>query len=270
LIERLLVLKLDAVDCAAEALLNGVPIARADAARPRVIVPVHEYTVAGANRLEMVIWPRPVAPPQGDSPAATSLTANGKQAAQVRMLLPRLGNTIDEASARTLAHLEWAPAAGLAYEAPLTLRLDMTLQVNFPRWRWLDAPAATPTPALQQQALTLMQQMARDLSAGNVESFVSAARLRTEELAVAYQRDAADETARLRAYLSEQFAGGHMAWAPMEPDGLCLRSMADGRLLECLDLAGLPMLRTLADASGRSLALPLRLAAVEGRLYVLR
>jgi hypothetical protein len=270
LIERLLVLKLDAVDCAAEALLNGVPIARADAARPRVIVPVHEYTVGGANRLELVIWPRPVGPSLGDPPAPAALTASGKQAAQVRMLLPRLGNAIDEASARTLAQLEWAPAAGVAYEAPLTLRLDVTLQVNFPHWRWLDAPAATPTPAMQQLALGLVQQMARDLSAGNIETFVSAARLRTEELAVAYQRDAADEAARLRAYLSEQLAGGRLAWAPMEPDGFCLRSIADGRLLECLDLAGLPMLRTVADASGRSLALPLRLAVVEGRMYVLR
>jgi hypothetical protein len=270
LIERLLVLKLDAVDCAAEACLNGVPIARADAARPSVVVPVHEYTVAGANRLELVIWPRPVAPPQGDPPAATSLTASGKQAAQVRMLLPRLGNAIDEASARTLAQVEWAPAAGLAYEAPLTLRVDVTLQVNFPRWRWLEAPVAVPTPAMQQLALGLIQQMARDLSAGNIETFVSATRLRTEELAVAYQRDAADEAARLRAYLSEQLAGARLTWVPMEPEGFCLRSIADGRLLECLDLTGMPMLRSVANASGRSLALPLRLAAVEGRLYVLR
>jgi len=270
LIERLLVLKLDAVDCAAEASLNGVPIARADAARTRVIVPVHEYTVGGVNRLELVIWPRAVAQPQGETAPPESLTANGKQAAQVRILLPRLGNAADESSARTLAQLDWAPAAGLAYEAPLTLRLEVTLQVNFPRWRWLDAPAATPTPAMRQLALGLVQQLARELSAGNVETFMSATRLRTEELAVAYQRDAADEAARLRACLLDHFAAGRLNWVPMEPDGFVLRSIADGRLLECLDLSGAPMLRTAADASGQSLALPLRLAAVEGRLYVLR
>jgi hypothetical protein len=46
--------------------------------------------------------------------------------------------------------------------------------------------------------------------------------------------------------------------------------VADGRLLDCLDLAGAAMLRTAPDEQGRSLALPLKLAAVENRLYVLR
>ena len=44
MIDRLLVLKLDAIDCEAEALLNGIPVARASPARPRIVVPVHEYT----------------------------------------------------------------------------------------------------------------------------------------------------------------------------------------------------------------------------------
>ena len=61
--ERLLVAKLEVHDCEAELRLNGIPLARADAARPRVVVPVHEYTVAGTNRLELVLWPPPATPP---------------------------------------------------------------------------------------------------------------------------------------------------------------------------------------------------------------
>jgi hypothetical protein len=270
LIDRLLVLRLDAVDCAAEAFLNGVPIARADAARTRAIVPVHEYTVAGVNRLELVLWPRAAAAAQVEQAAPERCVANGKQAAGIRILLPRVGNAADESSARTLAQLDWAPAAGLAYDAPLTLRQEVTLQVNFPRWRWLDAPAAAPTPAMRQLALGFVQQLARDLSDGNVDAFMNATRLRTEELAVAYQRDAADEAARLRAYLLDHVMSKRLDWLPLDADGFVLRSIADGRLLECLDASGAPMLRTAADATGRSMALPLRLAAVEGRLYVLR
>ena len=54
MIDRLLVLRLDVVDCEAEARLNGVPIARANAARTCAVVPVHEYTVAGVNQLDLV------------------------------------------------------------------------------------------------------------------------------------------------------------------------------------------------------------------------
>ena len=270
MIDRLLVLRLDIMDCVAEALLNGVPIAKADAARPSVIVPVHEYIVPGLNRLELVLWPRPAAVAEAPDPPPEHLIASGRQAARVRMLLPRVGNVADESSARTLAQLDWAPEAGLAYDAPMTLRKEATLQVNFPRWRWLDAPAAAPTPAMRQLALGFLQQIARNLSDGDVDAFLSLARLRTEELATAYQRDAADEAARLRAYLLEHVTSKQLEWLPMDAESLALRSIADGRLLECLDMSGAPMLRTVADAAGRSVAFPLRLAAVEGRLYVVR
>ena len=51
--DRLLAVKLDTTGCEAEVRLNGVPLGRADAARPSLIVPVHEYIVSGSNRLEL-------------------------------------------------------------------------------------------------------------------------------------------------------------------------------------------------------------------------
>lgn len=270
MIDRLLVLRLDVVDCEAEARLNGVPIARANAARTCAVVPVHEYTAAGVNQLDLVLWPRPVVAAKGEPAPPIRFVANGKQAARIRILLPRVGNTADESSARTLAQLDWAAQDGLVCDAPLTLRQEVTLQVNFPRWRWLDAPRVEPTAALQQLALGMLQQLAQSLSKGDAEPFLTAARLRTEELAVAYQRDAAEEAARLRNHLQELFAAKRLDWLPMDAEGFVLRSVAEGRLLECLDAAGAPMLRTAPDASGQSVALPLRMAAVEGRLYVLR
>lgn len=270
MIDRLLVLRLDVVDCEAEVLMNGMPIARANAARTRAIVPVHEYTVAGINRFELVLWPRPAAAPQGEVAPPEPRVANGKVAARMRVLLPRVGNAADESSARTLVQLEWTPADGLAYDAPLVLSREVSLPVSFPRWRWLDAPVAENTDDLRQPALNLLQQLATGLSKGDVDGFVMAARLRTEELAAAYQRDAADESARLRAHLLECFADRRQECLPIDDAGLALRSVAGGRLLECLDTTGAPALRTAVDAAGRSMALPLRLAAVEGRLYVLR
>lgn len=268
--ERLMVLKLDAQGCEAEARLNGIALARVNAARPTAIVPVHEYTLAGNNRLELVLWPRAPQAPEPSTEPPLPLVANGKISAHARILLPRIGNVVEESSARTLAQLDWAPAAGLAYEAPLALSQDVALPVSFPRWRWLDAPLTPVTPALLQLALTYVQRLATDLAAGETDSFIAATRLRTEELAVAYQRQPADESQRLREHLLGLHGAKRLNFEPLVAEGFALRSLAGGRLLECLDAGGLAALRTLPDELGQTLSFPLRLTAVEGKLYVLR
>lgn len=277
--ERLLVLKLDALGCEAEAWLNGVPLARVDTARERAVVPIHEYTLAGANQLELVVWPRPAVPPEQTQeavPVTRSLTSDGVVSAHLRVLLPRIGHAIDEASARTLAQIDWTPAAKLIYTAPLTLSQDVTLPVNFPRWRWLDVPAhalahtQAPSAALTRRALEFVQRLGADLASGNPDSFITATRWRNEELAVAYQRQPDADAARLRAHLLARHAAHGLDWQPLEPDNFCLRSLAGGRLLECLDARGAPALQTVPDALGQTLALPLRLTVLDEKVYVLR
>ncbi|MDP9901033.1 hypothetical protein [Variovorax ginsengisoli] len=269
--ERLLVLKLDTQGCEAEALINGVPVARAGAASASVTVPVHEYTLAGTNRLELVVGPPSAAlAPDAPVPPPVALVADGHSSAHLRVLLPRAGNPTDEASARELAVLDWVPPARQAYEAPVSLSRDVDLPVNFVRWRWLDAPAATPTPAVRQAALALLKNLAQALSDGDIEFFIAQVRLRTEELAAAYAQPADQATDRLRTYLSELHATGRFQWLALEADALFLRRLAGGRLLECLYATGAPALRTAPDAHGRSQQFPIRLAVVEGKLYVLR
>lgn len=268
--ERLLVIKLDVLDCDAEVLLNGIPVSRADAGRPRTQRPIHEYTVAGVNRLELVIWPRP---PQAAATAPlppVRRVSDGRRRAQVHVLLPRIGQPADESSARTLAQLNWMPDAGEAYEAPLRLTLDVELPVSFPRWRWLDAPPTEVTAATQAQVHALITALAVDLAQGSTERLIDTARLRTEELALAYQRQPEIETRRLREWLTALHTENRLKWLPLEPEALHLRPLAGGRLLDCLDAAGLPALRTDAGPQGPALALPLRISSVQGRLYVLR
>ncbi|MBV8605541.1 MAG: hypothetical protein JO224_12715 [Pelomonas sp.] len=269
--DRLLTLKLDAIGCEAEAWLNGVPLARADAARPRALVPIHEYTLAGANRLELVVWPHPrTARPEEPLPPLR-LVADGHTSASLRILLPRLGNGVDEASARTLAELHWAPPAGQGYTAPVTLHEDVQIPVSFPRWRWLDAPPlpAGATAALRAQAAALLEQFHGALSSGEISTYLTATRFRTEELALAYQRPAEEATARLRGLFEGLHAAGR-AWQAVDAEALVLRPLAGGRLHELLGADGEPALRTEPDEQGHVQAQPLRVAAVEGRLYVLR
>jgi len=268
--ERLLVLKLDAVDCEAEASLNGVPLARVDAARTCAIVPIHEYTVAGPNRLKLVIWPRPALTPETPVLPPEARVSDGKRMVQLRILLPRVGSMADESTARTLAQLDWAAPQGESYEAPLTLTEDFGLPVSFPRWRWLEAPVIEDTPTLRAQALKVVQELGQDLAAGKPERFLAATRLRTEEIALAYQRRPEDETERLRDRLLALHAERRLKWRTLASDALFLRAIADGRLMECLGDDGGPALTTEPDDQGRSVSLPLRVTAVEGKLYVLR
>lgn len=268
--ERLLVLKVDAVDCEAEAFVNGVPLARVNAARPTAIVPIHEYTMAGHNQLQLVVWPRPAATPAHPPLPAEPRVADGKRWAALRVLLPRIGSMADESTARSLAQLEWSPPDGEAYDAPFVVVQDFGLPVSFPKWRWLDAPTCEVTPALQAQAAELLQGLARDLAAGQPERFLASTRLRTEEIAVAYQRRPEDETQRLREQLASLHAAARLKFRPLTPETLVLRPIAGGRLLDCLGADGAPALVTEPDEQGRTVALPLRMAAVEGKLYVLR
>jgi hypothetical protein len=264
--ERLMVLRLQARGCVAEAWLNGWPLARVGPDEPPVTVPVHEYAQGGPNRLELVV--EPDAPPP--APGAEPVAATHDRAARMALLLPRVGAVIDEQSVRTLGTAEWGRPAGETVTLPARDTCEVDLPVRFPRWRWLDAPVLEPTPALQRQALAFVQGLAADLARGQTESFLTATRLRTEELALAYQRTPQDETTRLRAALEAAHAAGRLVWPPLKAEGFALVPRAGGRLLECRGEGGVPALQTVPDREGQVLALPLRLSFVEGRFYVLR
>jgi hypothetical protein len=263
--ERLLVLRLEAVDCQAEALLNGVPLARVDPARPARTLPVHEFTLAGANELELVVHPPPPGAPEVTAPQI----GDGKAWAGVRLLLPRVGQIAHPSNARTLAQIDWAVPEGELYEAPVHIAQKVELKIAFPRWRWLDVPMVDDAVAARPQAIQLLQRLAVGLARGDPDPFLKAARLRFEELALAYQRNLADEAGRWRTLVQALRAAG-----PFKPElaslpGLQLRKVAGGRLLECLAADGQPALRG-AGTDGVLRQWPLRVAMIEGGLHVLR
>jgi hypothetical protein len=260
--DRLLVLRLEATPgVRAEAVLNGIPLARVGGAQTAASLAVHEYTLAGANELALVVGAPDAAPePQ---------LADGQAAASLRLLLPRVGSVAHPASARTLAQIDWAPAADTVYETPQTLRAAVDLPIAFPRWRWLDAPPVADANALRKDAAAFLLEIALGLARGNPEPLIQASRLKLEELAQAYQRNLADDVGRLRVQIQQLHAA-----QPLKPElpsaaKLVLRPVAGGRLLECLGGDGAPLLRS-AAAGGVQMTWPMRLAAVEGRFYALR
>lgn len=264
--ERLLVLRLESLGVTAEALLNGVPLARSGSGAGAVTLAIHEYTLAGRNELELVV--QPAAPGQAAAPPQP-LLSNGQCGASLRLLLPRAGQVAHPENARTLAQVDWAPAAGDVSEVPLTLRQSVELPIALPRWRWFDVPPVAATSDLLGAVASYLQAIAVGLARGDPEPLVLASRLRLEELAQAYQRPLADDVGRLRLQVQRWHAQQPLQPTMPKADALLLRPLAGGRLLECLTPEGQPVLQSPLAGGGR-VAWPLRLAAIDGRFYVLR
>lgn len=258
--ERLLVLRLQARGVSAQARLNGFPLAELGAAGGVQALAVHEYTLAGANRLELVVEPALNAEPR---------LADGPRFARVQLLLPRVGQAASDEQARCLATLDWAAEDGELYRANTVVPQEVDIPVKFPRWRWQDAPALPDLNTLAAPVLAFAQEQAVALAKGDPEPWIVAARLRFEELALAYQRNPADDLARWRARVQLLHAQKALRGPLPTAATLMLRPTADGRLVDCLTKDGAPLLQFTRPDGGR-VALPMRIAVVEGRLYVLR
>lgn len=259
-------LDLAAAGCAAEAFLNGMPVASVGAAGGSACLAVHEYTLAGRNQLSVVVGAvgtgRQTPQPR---------VAVGPTWARARLVLVRQGRSPADADARVLGAVEWAAPEGKAYESPATQARDVNLPVNFPRWRWLDAPPVSLNAAVQRQILEFLQQIAIELGRGNPDPLIAAAKLRFDEIALAYQTDAAAATQRFRDHVQALYAAQALKVVTPNAEDLTLRPLVDGRLVDCLAPTGGPVLQTRNE--GPELAnhgWPIRIAMVEGRIYVLR
>jgi len=260
--DRLMCVQLQSSGPAVELAINGLPVLRLPPGAPPRCLPVHEYLLAGTNRLSLTVGPSPVS--LEHLPGQPQLADKG-QAAQARLLLLRQGHTPEAQGARELAVLNWAAAEGEAWTAPTQVQQNVELPVAFPRWRWLDAPVMTPSPALTATVLAWLQRLAFELSKGRPEGLLTSSRLRLEELTLAYQWPIGYAADRLKAELQTQFETGALAALQVpKPNDLVLRPVAGSRLLDCLTPLGEPILQ-LPTAHW-----PLRVAVVEGNVYVLR
>lgn len=266
--ERILMLRLESIGCMAEAVLNGIPLGRTPKGGGVLALPVHEYTLSGANQLALVIEPPPLAPGFEQSPPRPHLSDAGSSAS-LRLLLRRVGLAVSHAEARVLAEVEWFSPVAEVIEFPISIARHAHLPVSFPRWRWADAPVIASPDTMKPQVAAFLQGIALALAQGQAEVFVAAARLRFEELAQAYHRSPADDLAHFRAHVQQTY--GEEPIDPVLPSAqnILLRLCADGRMFDCLGMDGLPALRSAATSARRKMW-PVRVAKIDGRLYVLR
>jgi hypothetical protein len=265
--DRLLLLRLEGIACHAEAWLNGIPLARISPSQPMAMLPVHEFTLSGANQLGLVI--EPGAPGLPKSPEPEPRLSDGHSAASLRLLLPRLGALAHPGSARTVAQIDWAPPADQVEDMPLTLSRSVDLPIAFPRWRWVDLQPVAEHPRLAAEIAAWLLPIAIGLRRGDAEPLIQAARLRLEELAQAYGQDLAAATQRLRSDVQRLHAQQPLQPVLPAAGKLLLRRVAGGRLLECLNPDGQPALSSPLPDGGH-VGWPLRVGLIDGRPYALR
>ena len=264
--ERLLMLHLQAGACSAEVLLNGMPVAHVGAGGGHACLPVHEYTLTGKNRLELIVGGAAPGQPSPSQPRVALVPTW----ARARLVLARQGRSAADPDVRVLVSVEWIAPEGKSYDAPATQTKEVDLPVNFPRWRWLDAPEIEINAAVRRQVIEFLQQLALDLGRGDPDSLLTAAKLRFDELALAYQRTTSEGVQRFRDHLQQLYAAKALKLIPPNADEVVLRPVLDGRLIDCLTSSGGPALRTQNEPAQGNHAWPLRVAMVEGKIYVLR
>ncbi|HET9646589.1 MAG TPA: hypothetical protein VFP68_25230 [Burkholderiaceae bacterium] len=263
--ERLLMLRLQSMGCAAQAWLNDIPMIRTPHAGGALVVPVHEYVLEGDNDIRLVLEPTPLAAAAPPRIAAADLAAN------MRLLLPRVGRVGSESSARSLAGLDLAVPEGEVYTPGLQCCQSVVLPVKFPRWRWLDVPVIPDAQSVQPIVAAFVQNLAIALAKGDADAFLQAARLRFEETALAYQQPLSDLAARWRSRVQLLHATKALKLVVLPAlNDVQVVPCAGGRLLECIAPDGEPILRTEAAADGSRHAWPIRVAVVEGHCHVMR
>ena len=221
--DRLLMLELAAGGCAVEAQLNGMPVAALGAAGGSASLAVHEYTLAGRNQLTLVIAPPPPGATRAEPAARRDRPDLGAGAAGARRPGPVAGRSRGTRARRRRVGGRRGQAVRRAIDASARGRSAGQLPALALARRAADRAS---TPAVQRQVLEFLQQLGVELGRGNPEPLIAAAKLRFDELALAYQTDAERRGAALprapsAAVCCQGIEGRCRRWLP---SSCCVRS----------------------------------------------
>lgn len=271
MMERLVMLRLQADGCRAEVWLNDVPVASSVTQAGPLMLPVHEYLLPGDNRLQLVVSPQARDPAPGAAQGGLRLLGQPARA-RARLMLPRLGQPGHEAHARTLAEVQIELDGSPETEQAETCFEERTVPVpaHWPRWRWLELPPIPSVEEVRPLISRFVRLVGTALAQGDVDGLLQASQLRLEDVAQAYGQSTADLAQRWRQRLVQMQQQGNLRLTLPHGHGLVLRPCGGGRLVQCEGEDGLPVLRSLPDAEGHRVFWPLRVAVLRGHCHVMR
>jgi hypothetical protein len=262
--------QIHAEGCTAELYVNGVPVSRIHPDRTAFeSVAVEQLLIPGRNRIELLVEP-------GSRPSRVRTEARhhdlGDAAAVGRLVRFPDGVFAEASRGEVLREVRLERPAGSigARTVPESFSAEVDLGQAHGRWAWQDAPVLDLEEALVAEARAALDEIAQAWQACSIEGLWALSALNVRETRRAYP--ALDE-ASLRAdleLLMNHYARARERVAPRASEQHDFRTVAGGRMLECIDLDWAPSLRLLDPDDGSQVPYPVLLARVDGRLCVAR
>ena len=253
--------------CKAELFVNGIPVLRLVPGPFSMLSnPVQHVLVDGENRLELVVEP-------GDRPSETRHPLRQARLPGVRARA-RIARFLDG----DVVNMETGEAwLDIRYEGDAE-RDDILPHVAVGRtdfgelagrWAFEDAPVLTLDEPLVAEAHERLQEIARVIREGSLEEYVALYRVVMRERQRAYPAIPEGHLEKGAAFLWNRYRQTPDPVLPLARDQHDFRLVADGRLLECLDLDFQPSLRV-RTPEGSIVPFGILLARIGGRLEIAR
>ena len=240
---------------AAEVRINDIPVIReVEPARRVTSVPIHEFLVPGRNVMTLH------AQPLGPEPAPVEAHASVAVFERGEMMAPGAGQGLAETVWR------WPePTPPQAFDIP-----------SMPRWAWPEAPVLKLDAALRARLDQFVGKVHEAFAARDGAKLVTALGVPLQDVRTAYGPEIMElHRAAVVDGLAE--AGEDWAAAPFEPgDPEAYRLVAGGRMVDCVDGAGRPLVRNdvdpseSPDADAAFFPFSMMVGMLNGRLAVLR
>ena len=264
--------QLEVHGCTAELQVNGIPVsvvADEPDRVPRENVAVEQLLVPGNNTLSLWVAegsdPRALSAPRREV-ERRPMTAIGRllRFAEGSGTLPEEGALLLEVA------FEWAAGAMERQTFPLSRSRSVELGTMHGRWSWQDAPDLSLEPALVDEACTVMNELEAVVRAGDQRRFERLWQIPFDDAQRAYPALKA-EALRLEMVDLLEACGRVTDPVPFRDRSRhAFRLVAGGKLVELIDDDHTPSFKLVDVEVGASLAQPLMLGRIGGRLQIVR
>ena len=257
-------------NCVAEAQINGVPICRVGADGATLDSrPVNHFILPGSNVFTLVAQPG-ATPRTALTPNAIDSKAKENMSASLRLLSVPPGAFHDDPAAREMLSVNWKPKPAQPYRAPVLLSGQLEFPANLPAWSWTKGASLRSDAALESVG-TMLADLLESFSRGDPEMFIARSNIRFTEVSTAFDTSIDDDVRRFREQFQRISTEPGFEMHALDPETMDLRICADGKLVECLDRAWEPLLRSMRSPNGITrLRYPMKVADIGGRLEIVR
>jgi hypothetical protein len=259
--------------------LNGIPIViRGPKYGQAQGCPVNHNIIDGVNEISMVVRPGPV-PSQADTgPGGKKWKgkATSLESAHIRLSKYPHGSVVGGPEGVELVRIDWPVKDEKVNrddfqegEFPFRMSAKIELgQVNGP-WQWQSAPRLSLEK--ERAAVTeLLTRLHTSLNARDPEPFLEASALRLVELGKAYGKSPRNYAEAVRKITREDTADEKWGLEPLKPEEFDLRTVADGRMIECIAKDWRPILREKPAKDGSLSHYHMTVARIAGELRIVR